>query len=97
MLREGVFGISTATAAAVCTGSSRSSVKAALIILQAEDGDLVTGVLKGRESLVQAANKVRTRAKLIESFRMATPADRIAFGQTVGVGALFDTAIVPAL
>ena len=97
LLRKGEFGVNTVTAAAVCTGSSRNLVKAALIVLQAEDDSLVTDVLVGRRTLLKAANKVANRAQLIESFKSATLEDRIAFGAAVGPAAIWDSTIAPAI
>ncbi len=97
MLRHGLLGIDTITAAAVCTGSSRALVKSALVILQSENASLVTDILVGRCTLLKAAKKVANRAQLIESFKSATLEDRIAFGNAVGVATLWDSTIVPAL
>ena len=35
--------------------------------------------------------------RLIDSFKAASSADRVAFAQAVGVGVIFDTAVSPAL
>jgi len=97
LLRDRVLGIDTITKAAVCTGVSRGYVRAAEVILVSESPELAIDVLRGRQTLLKAAKKVRNRARLIESFKAATPEDRIALGHAVGVGTLFDTMIVPAL
>ena len=97
LLRNGNYGVATVTAAAICTDVPRPMVCAALTLLQSDDERLIADVLKGREALQTAAAKVRGRAKLIESFRTASPEDRVAFRQAVGVAALFDSAVVPAL
>ena len=60
LLREHALGIDTITAAALCTGSSRSLVKSALVVLQAEKPDLVADILVGRRTLLEAAKGVRT-------------------------------------
>jgi hypothetical protein len=96
LLGEGKYGISTVTAAALCTGVSRSMLYAALILLQSEDESLIVEVLKGHKGVQSAAAKVHGRAKLIEGFKNATVEDRAAFGHAVGVDALFDSAVVPS-
>ena len=85
LLGEGKYGISTMTAAALCTGVSRSMLYAALILLQSEDESLIVEVLKGHKGVQSAAAKVHGRAKLIEGFRTNVE-DRAAFGHAVGVG-----------
>ena len=97
LLHKRVLGIDTITAAAVCTGVSWRLAKAASVILQSENPDLVLDILVGRRTLLEAAKSVRNRAKLIKSFKAATPEDRIALGHVVGVSTIFDTTIVPAL
>jgi hypothetical protein len=97
MLREGWFGIKTVSATSRMSGVSRPSIHAAVLLLQNGDDALVTDVLHGRRPLIQAAKSIRNRARLIEDFRQASPADRVAFGAAVGVGTLFDSAISPSL
>ena len=97
LLRERKFGITSVTAAAIITDSSRVAVKDALTILQAEDEELVARVLKGRTTSAHAAAQVRSRARLVDAFRSATADDRIAFGRAVGPATLFDTTVMPAL
>jgi hypothetical protein len=97
LLRKGDYDITTVTAATVATGASRPSIDAATVLLQAGDEKLITDVLAGRAPLLAAAAKVRGRAKLIESFRQASPEDRAAFGAAVGVANLFDASVAPAL
>ena len=97
MLRHRLFGIETVTAAAVCTGSSRNLVKAALTVLQSENDSLVTDILVGRRTLLKAAMEVANRAQLISSFKSATLEDRIAFGNAVGPSAIWDSTIAPSI
>ena len=97
LLRERALGIDTIVKAAVATGTTRAAVNAALIVLQNGDEGLAASVLKGRESLSRAADKVRGRVKLIEAFQSATPDDRVAFARAIGPTELFEAAIEPAL
>ena len=97
LLREGAFAIKTITATSLISGISRPSIQAAVLLLQNCDDAQVTDVLNGRRPLIQAAKSIRNRARLIEDFRAASPEDRAAFGHTVGVAALFDSAVAPSL
>jgi hypothetical protein len=97
MLRDGAFGITTATQAAFACGVPPGYVAAAATILDAGDDGLTNDVLSGRTSMFTAAKQVETRAALIAAFRNASPADRVALGDVVGADAIFDEVIVPAL
>jgi hypothetical protein len=97
LLRERALGIDSITKAAIASGTTRAAVSAALTILHTEDVTLAASVLAGRESLFRAASRVRGRVKLIETFRAATAADRVALGRVIGATQLFDAAIAPAL
>ena len=77
--------------------SVRSSLQAAVTLLESQDNDLIGRVLDGCEPLLRAANKVRSRARLIRAFEDASVADCIAFGAAVGPGVVFDRVVVPAL
>jgi len=97
LLRERAVGIDAIVKAAVATGTTRTAVHAALIDLPNGDEDLAASMLKGRETLSCAANKVRGRVKLIEVFEIATSDDRIAFARVIGPDALFDNVVALAL
>ena len=97
LLRDGLLGVNTATQAAIACGVAPSYVSAATIILNSRDEALAVDVLTGRVPLLQAAGQVQNCAALVAAFKNATPADRAAFGRTVGVSELFDSAIAPAI
>ena len=94
---KGGYGIKTGTQAALLVNVSRPSVDAALLVLKSGDQSLLADVMADRISLFRAASKVRNRIKLIEAFKTATPDDRVAFGQAVGIAEIWDSTIMPAL
>jgi hypothetical protein len=83
-------------AAASC-GSCPAYVAAAVVVLKAENPILIDRVLAGRVSLLAAARQARPTSALVDAYRRASDADRIAFARTVGAVTLFDGAVVPAL
>jgi hypothetical protein len=87
----------TVAAAAERTGTSRAYVEAALAILAAENTSLVADVVNGRVPLLAAAKAVRQLGALVNAYRQASAADRVAFARAVGPTVLFDTSLVPAL
>jgi aminoglycoside phosphotransferase family enzyme len=97
LLHNRLLNISTITQGVVLTGSSRPSVEAALTILQSEDDALLANILWSGVSLSNAAAQVKRRAKLIASFKAATPEDRAAFGKTIGIAEVWDSAISPSI
>jgi hypothetical protein len=97
LLRDGAFGIETATQAAFACGVPPVYVTAAATILNAGDDGLTKDVLSGRTSMFTAAKRVETRAALVSAFRNASPADRAALGDVVGADAIFDQVVAPAL
>jgi hypothetical protein len=97
LFRERALGIDTITRAAIAAGVTRSSVSAALIILQSEQSLLAAYVLSGRETLNRAAKTVHSQVRLIEAFKTATADDRVALGRMIGATQLFDASIAPAL
>ena len=68
-----------------------------MAVVRAQDHHMMALVLCGEICLLQAAKLVRGRAKLVEVYRNADPADRAAFGKTVGVDRVWDEAIAPSL
>ena len=83
--------------AAESCGSNTAYVQAAVVLRKAEDTRLFERVLRGDIPILQAAEMVKTRSKLIHAFRQATAEDRIALVQTVGPELVFDKMIGPAL
>jgi hypothetical protein len=75
---------STITIAAASCGSSEIYVKAAIILLRAENAALLDRVLAGDIPLLRAAAQVRRVADLVAAYRCADGADRIAFMARVG-------------
>ena len=87
------LGIDTVTKAAIATGVPRPQIDNALTILRSDNVKLVSQVLNGFETLHHAAKSVRARVKLIDTFKQATPADRIALCQAAGPDVVFDTLV----
>jgi hypothetical protein len=83
--------------AAERTGSNPRYIEAIETILKSEDQFLLDEVLIGRWSLLEAAARVKKRAKLISAFREADPADLRALARTVGPAEIFDNVITPVL
>ena len=93
----GAYGVITGDQAALFAGCSRPLVDAARIIIESKDKSLIDAVLAGRVTLTAAAAAFRRRVRLVESYRKASLADRVAFAQAIGPTELFDTTITPAL
>jgi hypothetical protein len=89
--------VQTQAFAALCTGSCRPSVKAATLIIQTGDAELITDVLTGRRPLLATAAEVRNRALLMEAFRTCDQADIVAAARMLGPEAIFDQMVVPVL
>jgi hypothetical protein len=87
---------SHAQAARAC-GSNPKYVAAAQILLKAENTALLERVVAGEVGLLEAADACRRVSALVQAYRNAMPNDVVAFTRTIGVGNLFDEAIVPAL
>jgi hypothetical protein len=83
--------------AARCHGSTTSYVVAAIAILRSNDEHALQLVLCGARSLLETAARLKPRVKLIDAFNRATPSDRLALGQAVGVDKVWDAVIAPAL
>jgi hypothetical protein len=80
---------SLANAAEAC-GSNHIYVKAATVLLKAENETLLQHVLVGDEGLLAAARQARRTANLISAYRSASHADRVVFARTCGAEAIFD-------
>src|SRR5262249_40156963 len=68
----------TLAQAAKMTGSSVAYIQAMLIILKAEDKDLIEHVSRGLLPLVSTAAQVKRRAELIAALRQANAEERVA-------------------
>jgi hypothetical protein len=95
LYKEGTFP-AIAKAAQAC-GSTGHYVRAAKVILDAENTEVQHDVLAGRLPLLVAASQLRRLADLVKAYRAISSADLPRFGKTVGVADLFDHAIAPAL
>jgi hypothetical protein len=84
-------------AAALCCGSCRTYVQAALILLRSENATMLERVLRGHLPLQVAAKQMKQVADLVAAYRTADAADRVAFAKTIGPTTLFDSALVPAI
>lgn len=82
-------------AAALCCGSCRAYVQAALILIKSENMTLIERVRRGHVPLPTAAKQMKQLADLVNAYRTAGAADRVAFAKTIGPTTLFDSALVP--
>jgi hypothetical protein len=89
--------VSALASAAECTGSNVSYVRAATVLLKANNTSLIGEVMAGRIPLLQAASQVRHLVNLVEAYRAASPEARAAAGRTVGIDAVWDEMIVPGV
>jgi hypothetical protein len=85
-----------ATAALSC-GSCVSYVRAAVSLLASENTTMLEQALRGQMPLLAAAAQMKRIAKLVNAYRAASAADRVAFARTIGPTTLFDGTLVPAL
>src|SRR5262245_54974784 len=71
--------------AAIMVGSSPKYVAAMKTLIEADSWDLVDAVLDGHAPIIEAADSMRKRAQLIQSYRDGNPTDRKALGEIEGV------------
>jgi hypothetical protein len=83
--------------AAVCCGSCVTYVHAAITLLRSENATTLERVLQGQLPLQVAARQVKQLAALVDAYRTAAAADRVAFAKAIGPTVLFDSALVPAI
>jgi hypothetical protein len=83
--------------AALCCGSCASYIRAAIVLLKSENAVMLERALRGEIPLLAAAAQTQRIAKLVNAYRAASAADRVAFARTVGPTTLFDSTLVPAL
>jgi hypothetical protein len=95
LYKQGTFP--TIAKAAQACGSTGHYVRAAKVILDAENTQVQHDVLAGRLPLLVAARQLHGLADLVKAYRAISSADLPMFGKTVGVADLFDHAIAPAL
>jgi hypothetical protein len=88
---------STQAEAARLVGSTSAYVAAAATVINAAAPGLVEDVLRERISLLEAAESIRKRARLLKAWAEAHPSDLKVFGEIVGVDRIFDEAIASLL
>jgi hypothetical protein len=89
-------GVTPQVAAELC-GSNAVYIGAWLTILQAEDPVLQAAVLAGRVPLLKAAAQSRPAAILIDAYRKAAPADKLAFATAITPAVIWDETIAPVI
>ena len=88
---------STQAEAARLVGSTPLYIAAAATVIDAESPGLIENVLRGHVGLLEAAESVRRRVRLVKAYREADRDDRKALGKMVGIDRVFDEAIAPLL
>jgi hypothetical protein len=79
----------TVFGAAIMVGSSPQHVAAMKILIEANAWDLVDAVLADEVPIIEAADSMRTRAKLFTAYRESDIRDRAALGKFVGPDTVF--------
>ena len=89
---------STQAEAARLVGSTPLYIAAAATVIDAEFSRCRSeNVLRGHVGLLEAAESVRRRVRLVKAYREADRDDRKALGKMVGIDRVFDEAIAPLL
>jgi hypothetical protein len=83
--------------AALSCGSCVNYIQAAIVLIKSENAAVFERVWCGQMSLQAAAAQLWQVASLVDAYRKAGAADRVAFAKTIGPTTLFDTALVPAI
>jgi len=89
--------VPTLKAAVEACGTNYNYVRAAIILLKAENTSLLARVVAGEILILAAAREVERLSKLVASYRAATANDHVAFAKIVGPTVLFDDMLVPAV
>jgi hypothetical protein len=74
----------TINVAAASCGSNPLYVRAAVILLKAENSNLLEQTLCGRISLLRAAKQVKRVAALVDAYRRASESDLVQAARVVG-------------
>jgi hypothetical protein len=82
----------TLAAAEVC-GSNTAYVQAATILLRSDNTALISNVLAGRVSILQAAAQVWRLVDLVTAYRHAEDAHKVAFARACGAEAIFNVLV----
>ena len=85
--------VPTLASAAECVGSNVQYIKAAIVLLKAEDPALLSRALRGHVPLLAAAKQARCLVELIAAYRSAGDPDRIAFARACGIERIFETLV----
>ena len=89
--------VPTLAAAATSCGSCPGYVRAAAVLIEAENQRAIAQVLRGDVPLLKAAAGAKHLAGLVKAYRAAPAADHVAFAKVIGAAALFDAAVAPAI
>ena len=81
--------------AAMMVGSSPQYIAAMKTLIEANAWDLIDAVLDGYVPIVEAADSMRQRARLIQSYRNGSAFDRKALGEVEGVDNIWDDVLAP--
>jgi hypothetical protein len=79
--------------AAESCGSNVTYVRAAVVVLRAENSVLLDRVLRGHIPLLAAASQVEKLVGLIAAYNAASEQDHVAFARAAGPDRLFDEAV----
>jgi hypothetical protein len=85
--------IPTLAAAAEACGSNVHYVRAAIILLKADNAALVSDVLAGRVPLLAAAAEAKRLVNLVAAYKAAKDPDRVAFARACGAEAILDVLV----
>jgi hypothetical protein len=85
--------VPTLAAAAESTGSCTPYVRAAIVLLRADNAGLVRDVVGGHVPLLQAAREAARLVNLVTAYREAKDPDRIAFARACGTEAIFEVLV----
>lgn len=85
--------VPTLASAAECVGSNVQYIKAAIVLLKAEDPTLLSRALRGHVPLLAAAEQARCLVELIAAYRNARDQDRVAFARVCGIERIFETLV----
>jgi hypothetical protein len=86
--------VPTLAAAAESCGSCTDYVRAAIILLKADNASLVHDVYCGRVPILQAAREARRLVNLVSAYREATDPDRVAFARACDPEKILDVLAV---
>jgi hypothetical protein len=71
----------------------RLAAQAAIILLRSDNTALISDVLAGRVSILQAAAQVRRVVDLVTAYKLAQDPDRVAFARACGIERMFNVLV----